>query len=87
MKVKLVIDPTPKRLTLILILVFLEAFIGPLNAVLQTGVWPSPVYAAGCLTGAILQVVTITLALLQKTEEQPQNPEAAAEFKPAQDPN
>jgi len=57
---------TRKRVSTIAVLVFLESFIVPLNATLQTGVWPTPVQVAGSLTGAILQCITVFAGLLEK---------------------
>jgi len=65
-KVKLRNRVTRKRVSTIAILVFAEAFIGPLNATLQTGAWPTPVQIAGSLTSAVLQVVTVVAGLLEK---------------------
>ena len=57
---------TRRRLTIVATLIFVEAFIHPINAILQTGAWPEPVQVAGAATTAILQVVTLTLGLLEK---------------------
>ena len=57
---------TFNRLVVIAALVGIEAFVQPLHAILSQGVWPEPVQVAACLTTAVLQVVTITLGLLEK---------------------
>ena len=66
MRLKVKNTITSKRLTIIAALVGVEAFVQPLNAILLQGVWPEPVQLAGCLTTSILQVVTITLGLLER---------------------
>lgn len=58
---------TSKRLAFIATLVFIEAFLIPINAILQQGVWPEPVQLVQCVTTAILQVTTLSLGLLERT--------------------
>ena len=60
---------TINRLVIIAALVGIEAFVQPLHAILSQGVWPEPVQVATCVTTAILQVVTITLGLLERKKE------------------
>lgn len=66
MRLKIRNTITHRRLAVVAALVFVEAFVQPLNMTLMQGVWPTPVQVAGCLTTAILQVTTLTLGLLEK---------------------
>jgi len=66
MKVKLKNKITQQRLATIGALIFVEAFLQPINAILVQGVWPQPVQVAACATTAVLQVVTMTLGLLER---------------------
>ena len=67
MRVKLKNKLTRRRLIFVAAVIFVEAFVMPINAILSQGVWPQPVQVAHCMTTAILQVTTLTLGLLEKT--------------------
>lgn len=66
MKVKVKNTITTKRLAFIAALVFIEAFLMPVNAILSQGTWPDPVQVAHCATTAILQVTTLAVGLLER---------------------
>lgn len=66
MKLKIKNAVTFNRVAVIAALVGVEAFVQPLHAILSQGVWPEPVQLATCLTTAILQVVTVTMGLIEK---------------------
>jgi hypothetical protein len=55
-----------KRLAFTAGLVFLEAFLTPINGILAQGIWPTPVQLAWCLTTGILQVTTVLAGVLEK---------------------
>lgn len=58
---------TFKRLAIVVAIVFVEAFIMPLNSILGQGLWPQPIQVVHCLTTALLQVTTLFLGLLEKS--------------------
>jgi len=64
-------DPNPpyQRVILIGVLIFLEALLVNVYAVLQQGRWPSTVEVAGFLCAGLIQLVTYYLGFLRKGEE------------------
>jgi len=57
---------TMTRIQMVALLIFAEAFFGPLHNIMATGVWPTPLQVIDVLCTAILQVVTMLLALLER---------------------
>jgi len=68
---KVRVDPNPKygRVVVIGVLIFAEALLVNVYAVLQQGRWPTPVELAGFLCAGLIQLVTYWLGFLRKEGE------------------
>jgi len=71
MRLRLKFDPNPEweRVVAIGVLLFLEAVLLNLVAVLQAGRWPTPVEIALFISLGLIQVVTYFLGFLRKEEK------------------